>query len=182
MTNAKRAGMTEEQRTKYNLRKQGNKSKNKKEKYAKEQAVQTQVAQPARDNTAKPSSGGAPRKPVEAPAKPSSPAPAPQAAPEEPHVPMNNFNATEIEALLNASANEEVEHYKPDKPTPKAGGAWGAKRESHLNLGGRSYILTVFAAGTMANGKDFWLELRRQVTELQANGGVAKSENKKQGG
>lgn len=34
----------------------------------------------------------------------------------------------------------------------------------------------------MANGKDFWLELRKQIAELRANGGVAKTENKKQGG
>jgi hypothetical protein len=33
----------------------------------------------------------------------------------------------------------------------------------------------------MANNKDFWLELRRQVADLQANGGVWKGE-KKQGG
>jgi hypothetical protein len=34
----------------------------------------------------------------------------------------------------------------------------------------------------MANGKDFWLELRKQVAEVQANGGPSKTENKKQGG
>jgi hypothetical protein len=34
----------------------------------------------------------------------------------------------------------------------------------------------------MANGKDFWLELRKQMAEVQANGRVAKVENKKQGG
>lgn len=43
-------------------------------------------------------------------------------------------------------------------------------------------MLTSCTAGAMANGKDFWLELRKQVAEVQANGVVSKAENKKQGG
>lgn len=116
MTNPKRKEMSDEQRTEFNRRKKANKAKNKNA--SREQAAQAQANQSLRDNNAKPSSNSAPRKPVETPVKPASPAPTPQPVAEEPHVPMNGFNAAEVEAMLNASANEEVEHYVPDKPTP----------------------------------------------------------------
>ena len=116
MTNAKRKEMPDKQRTEFNRRKKANKAKNKNA--AREQAAQAQTTQSSRDNNAKPSSNSAPRKPAEAQVKPASPAPKPQPVAEEPHVPMNGFNAAEVEAMLNSCANEEVEHYVPDKPTP----------------------------------------------------------------
>ena len=44
---------------------------------------------------------------------------------------MNGFNASEVEALLSAGVADMGEVYKPDKPTLKAGGAWGTKRETY---------------------------------------------------
>ena len=44
---------------------------------------------------------------------------------------MNGFNASEVEALLSAGVADMGEVYKSDKPTLKAGGVWGTKRETY---------------------------------------------------
>jgi hypothetical protein len=108
-----------------NRRKQVARAKPKKT--AKEQLAQVRANSTSRDTTPKPIA--APRKPSEAQTKPATPPP--KTVPEERHVPMNNFNAAEVEAMLSAGASDESEVYKPEKPVPKAGGAWGlgAKRK-----------------------------------------------------
>merc|ERR1712187_578405 len=70
----------------------------------------------------------------------------------EQHVSVRGFNATEAKSALKRGAHEP----KPTayKPTGKdvnnrASGPWGAKPNN------------------MANGKDFFLELRKQVTSLR---------------
>ncbi|KAJ5404141.1 hypothetical protein N7509_004012 [Penicillium cosmopolitanum] len=66
------------------------------------------------------------------------------------HVPVKGFNAGEAKSLL-----KKVPFYKPtgkDANNQKSGGPWGAK------------------ANTMANGKDFFVELRKQVASLQRGG------------
>jgi hypothetical protein len=89
-------------------------------KTAKEQLAQAQANSPSRDTTSKPSA--APRKPSEAQTKPATPPP--KTVLEERHVPMNNFNAAEVESMLSAGVSDETEVYKPEKPVPKPG-AWG---------------------------------------------------------
>lgn len=118
-----------DQRAKLASRKQANKKKNKN--VAKDQAAQAQPFQASRDTAPKPTSAS--RKPSETPVKPAVavPAPAPQPIVEELHVPMNGFNAVEVEGMLSAGAADAGEVYKPEKPTLKAGGVWGAKRERH---------------------------------------------------
>jgi hypothetical protein len=111
--------------TKFAPRKQANKKKNKNG--AKDQVTQGQLAQASREIAPKAISVS--RKPSEVPIKPATPAPAPRAIIEEPHVPMNGFNASEVEAMLSAGAADKGEVYKSDKPTLKAGGVWGTKRE-----------------------------------------------------
>ncbi|KAJ5763107.1 hypothetical protein N7533_001788 [Penicillium manginii] len=69
------------------------------------------------------------------------------------HVPVREFNAAEAKNLL--KKDSKVPFYKPtgkDANNQKAGGPWGAK------------------ANTMANGKDFFVELRKQVASLQRGG------------
>ena len=161
-------------------RKQGNKKKNKS--VAKEQAAQAQPVQVTRDTASKPASASS--KSAEAPIKPTATAPAPRPVIQEPHVPMNGFNASEVEAMLSAGAADAGEVYKPENPTLKAGGVWGTKRETYTSdaFEGGHLLLTTCTAGAMTNGKDFWLELRKQVADVQANGVSSKAENKKQGG
>ncbi|EPS34205.1 hypothetical protein POX_a00822 [Penicillium oxalicum] len=74
------------------------------------------------------------------------------------HVPVRGFNAMEAKNMLKQGLNESrPTFYKPtakDTTNPKsAGGPWGSK------------------PNIMANGKDFWLELRKQVASLQRGSG-----------
>ncbi|OGE57153.1 hypothetical protein PENARI_c002G00339 [Penicillium arizonense] len=73
-------------------------------------------------------------------------------APQEQHVPVRGFNAAEAKNILKRGSRESKPNiYKPtakDAPN-RAGGAWGSK--PHL----------------MANGRDFFVELRKQITSLQ---------------
>ncbi|KAJ5317348.1 hypothetical protein N7508_001856 [Penicillium antarcticum] len=73
-------------------------------------------------------------------------------APQEQHVPVRGFNAAEAKNVLKRGPKEsKPNQYKPttkDAPN-RASGAWGTK--PHL----------------MANGKDFFVELRKQITSLQ---------------
>jgi hypothetical protein len=48
---------------------------------------------------------------------------------------VNGFNASEVEAMLSAGVPDIGEVYKPDKPTLKAGGVWGTKRETNTPVG-----------------------------------------------
>ncbi|KIW65272.1 hypothetical protein PV04_07545 [Phialophora macrospora] len=84
-------------------------------------------------------------------------APAASLPPPDDHVPMAGFNAGAVEAMLKHGYEPKITLYKPDAKlqTPNPSSPWGAK------------------PGAMANGKDFWLDLRRQVAALQQTGGVS---------
>ncbi|ETN43523.1 uncharacterized protein HMPREF1541_02682 [Cyphellophora europaea CBS 101466] len=73
------------------------------------------------------------------------------AAPTDQHVPLNGFNAAAVEKFLVQGVDAKTQVYKPTAggEAAKGGNPWGAK------------------PGSMANNKDFWLELRKQVTTLQ---------------
>ncbi|KAK4938615.1 hypothetical protein LTR10_020966 [Elasticomyces elasticus] len=78
--------------------------------------------------------------------------------PPDDHVPIAGFNAEAVEAMLKQGYATKAPLYKQDsKPqTAKSDGPWGAK------------------PGAMANGKDFWLDLRKQVAALQQSGGTSR--------
>ncbi|KAI9930120.1 hypothetical protein MW887_011930 [Aspergillus wentii] len=75
------------------------------------------------------------------------------------HVPVRGFNSAEAKrALRKGPGDAKTPIYKPtgkDANNNKAGGPWGSK------------------PNTMANGKDFFLELRKQITTLRQGGNVA---------
>lgn len=77
---------------------------------------------------------------------------------QEQHVPVRGFNATEAKTALKRGPNEpRPTAYKPtgkDVNNNRSSGPWGAKPNN------------------MANGKDFFLELRKQVTTLRQGGNV----------
>ncbi|CAG8739567.1 1773_t:CDS:2, partial [Acaulospora morrowiae] len=90
----------------------------------------------------------------------------PSLRPTPEHVPVNNFNSQEVDTFLNNGWKEELERYynntpeseKPEmyKPTekawgPKSGPVWGQK--PHL----------------MANGNDFYTELRKSSPNVQVS-------------
>ncbi|KAF7587557.1 hypothetical protein BBP40_007046 [Aspergillus hancockii] len=85
---------------------------------------------------------------------------------QEQHVPVRGFNAVEAKGALRRNPGEPKPFlYKPNngKEANRAGGGpWGSKLNGGVN-----------AANTMANGKDFFLELRKQVTALRQGGNVA---------
>ncbi|CEJ62132.1 hypothetical protein PMG11_10642 [Penicillium brasilianum] len=72
------------------------------------------------------------------------------------HVPVRGFNAAEVKNVLKKGPNEpKAPFYKPagkDTNNQRSGGPWGSK------------------SNTMANGKDFFIELRKQVASLQRGG------------
>ncbi|KAF3396126.1 hypothetical protein F1880_007305 [Penicillium rolfsii] len=80
------------------------------------------------------------------------------------HVPVRGFNATEAKNVLKKgphvilnlfAAEPKALLYKPagkDPNNQRSGGPWGSK------------------SNTMANGKDFFVELRKQVASLQRGG------------
>ncbi|KAI9873473.1 MAG: hypothetical protein M1830_000371 [Pleopsidium flavum] len=79
---------------------------------------------------------------------------------QEQHIPIRSFNAKETrEELLRGYNSAMAGDLKPatykalgkEVNNPKPGGPWGSK------------------PNTMANGKDFFLELRKQVSMLQSN-------------
>ncbi|GKZ20955.1 hypothetical protein AbraIFM66951_011306 [Aspergillus brasiliensis] len=74
---------------------------------------------------------------------------------QEQHVPVRGFNAAESKGALKKEPRPS--YYKPQGKdvNNRASGPWGAKPNQ------------------MANGKDFFLELRKQVTALQQGGTVA---------
>ncbi|KAF9894936.1 hypothetical protein FE257_004558 [Aspergillus nanangensis] len=74
------------------------------------------------------------------------------------HVPVRGFNAAESKAALRRNPTEPKPlFYKPGgkDANNRQGGPWGSKPNA------------------MANGKDFFLELRKQVTALRQGGNVA---------
>ncbi|KAJ5655688.1 hypothetical protein N7507_007638 [Penicillium longicatenatum] len=72
------------------------------------------------------------------------------------HVSVRGFNAAEAKNVLKRGPEETKPiFYKPtgkDTNNQRSGGPWGAK------------------SNTMANGKDFFIELRKQVASLQKSG------------
>ncbi|KAJ5100249.1 hypothetical protein N7456_006301 [Penicillium angulare] len=71
---------------------------------------------------------------------------------QEQHVPVRGFNAAEAKNVLRRETKPTL--YKPTgkDANQRSGGPWGAK------------------SNTMANGKDFFIELRKQVAALQKGG------------
>ncbi|KAJ5199485.1 hypothetical protein N7491_011308 [Penicillium cf. griseofulvum] len=77
-------------------------------------------------------------------------------SPQEQHVPVRGFNAAESKNMLKPGPTETQfsTPYKPlskDGPTQRST-AWGPKAQN------------------MANGRDFFLELRKQIATLQRSG------------
>ncbi|UCK59154.1 hypothetical protein AFCA_001977 [Aspergillus flavus] len=69
---------------------------------------------------------------------------------QEQHVPVRGFNAAEAKAALKRNSREPKPFfYKPGGKDTNRSGPWGSK------------------PNTMANGKDFFLELRKQITNLR---------------
>jgi len=70
---------------------------------------------------------------------------------------MAGFNRGAVEVMLKQGYDSKAPLYKPEAKSQitKAESPWGVK------------------PGTMANGKDFFLELRKQVTALQQSGGTS---------
>ncbi|KAJ5577730.1 uncharacterized protein N7459_006694 [Penicillium hispanicum] len=69
------------------------------------------------------------------------------------HVPVRSFNAAEAKSIL--KREPKASFYKPtgkDATNQRSSGPWGSK------------------SNTMANGKDFFVELRKQVASLQRSG------------
>ncbi|KAJ9192333.1 hypothetical protein DTO164E3_213 [Paecilomyces variotii] len=82
----------------------------------------------------------------------------PSGPPQEQHIPVRGFNAAESKGALRRGPGEpKPTAYKPTgkEVNNRASGPWGSK------------------PNTMANGKDFFLELRKQVSALQQGGNVA---------
>ncbi|KAL1999079.1 hypothetical protein VTN02DRAFT_5078 [Thermoascus thermophilus] len=83
----------------------------------------------------------------------------PAGPPQEQHIPVRGFNAAESKGALRRGPGESKPVvYKPtgkEVNNNRASGPWASK------------------PNTMANGKDFFLELRKQVSALQQGGGVA---------
>ncbi|KGO75789.1 hypothetical protein PITC_033730 [Penicillium italicum] len=76
--------------------------------------------------------------------------------PQEQHVPVRGFNTAEVKNILKAGPHETklstpYKSISKDGPTQRST-AWGPKAQN------------------MANGKDFFLELRKQIASLQRSG------------
>ncbi|KAE8382698.1 hypothetical protein BDV26DRAFT_253000 [Aspergillus bertholletiae] len=75
---------------------------------------------------------------------------------QEQHVPVGGFNAAEAKGVLRRNPREpKPSPYKPGGKDTNRSGPWGSK------------------SNTMANGKDFFLELRKQITTLRQGDNVA---------
>ncbi|KAE8164151.1 hypothetical protein BDV40DRAFT_261375 [Aspergillus tamarii] len=75
---------------------------------------------------------------------------------QEQHVPVRGFNAAEAKGALKRNSREPKPFfYKPGGKDTNRSGPWGSK------------------PNTMANGKDFFLELRKQITTLRQGDNVA---------
>ncbi|PTU17809.1 hypothetical protein P175DRAFT_0504564 [Aspergillus ochraceoroseus IBT 24754] len=77
---------------------------------------------------------------------------------QEPHIPVRGFNAAEAKAALKKGPGASKPFFyklQAKDANHRASGPWGSK------------------ANAMANGKDFFLELRKQVTALRQGGNAA---------
>ncbi|RDW83762.1 uncharacterized protein DSM5745_04088 [Aspergillus mulundensis] len=77
---------------------------------------------------------------------------------QEQHTPVGGFNAGDVKATMKRGPGAPRTYFykTPGKDAGnRASGPWGSK------------------PNTMANGKDFFLELRKQVTALRQGGSVA---------
>ncbi|KAJ5794535.1 hypothetical protein N7457_001134 [Penicillium paradoxum] len=83
--------------------------------------------------------------------------------PQEQHVPVRGFNTAEVKNILKkGSAEGKSTLYKPiSKDGPKDGSKDGSNQRSAA-WGPK--------AQNMANGRDFFLELRKQIAALQRTG------------
>ena len=86
-------------------------------------------------------------------------------------MPVNEFNAQEVKEGLKAISEPKPAIYKPTEKVQntRAAGPWGSKRAC-LFVG--AVIMLTNPANMTANGKDFFLELRKQMTALQHGGGM----------
>ncbi|KXG50288.1 uncharacterized protein PGRI_062550 [Penicillium griseofulvum] len=95
--------------------------------------------------------------------------------PQEQHVPVRGFNAAEVKNILKPGPNE-TQFATPYKAHPKDGAtqrstAWGAKGKIPIRTQpSLEQTVTISTAHHMANGRDFFLELRKQIATLQRNG------------
>lgn len=94
------------------------------------------------------------------------------ALPQENHIPVNSYNAQEVEEALKATPNAKSTFYRlapSSAEMPKTQGPWASKRNDStpVNLA----TLTLDTANTMYNGKDFFVELRKQVSAARQGGG-----------
>src|SRR2546423_2395930 len=93
------------------------------------------------------------------------------ALPQEDHIPVNDFNAQEVRAALKNHSEIKPAVYKAaEKPAPAArsGSPWASKRTYHYSHVRRMCLTSV--ANMTAGGKDFFVELRKQVAALQQSG------------
>ncbi|RIB17071.1 hypothetical protein C2G38_2246608 [Gigaspora rosea] len=89
----------------------------------------------------------------------------PSSRPVPEHVPVNNFNSAEVSSFLNNGFHEAVQRYHnnsdPEKPDmykpPAEKNAWGNK----LTWGQATHL--------MANGNDFFTELRKSIPNVPAS-------------
>lgn len=99
--------------------------------------------------------------------------------PTDDHNPMNGYNSGAVEATLRQGYDAKALLYKPDAKAPatKPESPWGAKRKCNcccfLHMSMRTDVYR-HEAGAMAGGKDFWLELRKQIAVLQQSGGTSR--------
>ena len=97
------------------------------------------------------------------------------ATPQDDSVRANNYNAQEVKASLKKLPEPKPAVYKPAEKTPtttRSGNPWASKRSFHPPSQRISHYTDKSTATTMANGKDFFLELRRQVSAAQQGGGT----------
>ncbi len=100
----------------------------------------------------------------------------PAAVPQEEHIPVNSFNADEIRAGMKMNSEVKLMMYKPEQkatPATRSGSPWASKRMVYYPRSQCTVSLTSLANVT-SEGKDFFLELRKQVTALQQTGGTAR--------
>ncbi|THD00371.1 hypothetical protein EYZ11_000098 [Aspergillus tanneri] len=74
---------------------------------------------------------------------------------QEPHVPVRGFNAAEAKGALRRAPKPFFYKTGGKDANNRPSGPWGSKPNA------------------MANGKDFFLELRKQVTTLKQDGNIA---------
>lgn len=91
------------------------------------------------------------------------------------HVFHVSFNLAAVDAVLKQGFDGKAPVFKPEsKPQPtKSESPWGPKGESSPLSFSTGLLIDNDVAGAMASGKDFWLDLRKQVFALQQSGGTS---------